>query len=224
MAAYFHTSLPTDLSLDFTLDGPGGPSRALARGQYWFACLLVAALAGVLVVGLGYEFAAGAYPCPLSVLQRAFLALALLGAAYIVRQGLEGRIGRRDFMMGWGMALVACVGGSVASWRQTMLHILPGDPGYGGEVWGLHLYVWALLVFQGAIVVIGVVLATSHRTAERTIPISGAGMLAGWLALGCAALAIWGNAVETFLLEGFHWSLPENPARYQLLHDLGILG
>ena len=33
------------------------------------------------------------------------------------------------------------------SGRQVLLHILPGDPGYGGEVLGLHLYSWAFIVF-----------------------------------------------------------------------------
>ena len=33
------------------------------------------------------------------------------------------------------------------STRQILLHITPGDPGYGSVVLGLHLYTWALLIF-----------------------------------------------------------------------------
>jgi hypothetical protein len=38
-----------------------------------------------------------------------------------------------------GMAIIAAALGAVAAGRQVLLHILPGDPGFGFPVFGLHL-------------------------------------------------------------------------------------
>ncbi|MFD3430333.1 disulfide bond formation protein B [Nocardia fluminea] len=73
------------------------------------------------------------YPCPLCMLQRMFMVPAALGGAFIVRKGMTGIIGARDDAMGRRLAVIGCVGGSFTALRQTILHILPGDPGYGGQ-------------------------------------------------------------------------------------------
>ncbi|MET9292327.1 disulfide bond formation protein B [Streptomyces sp. NPDC003077] len=200
-----------------------GPPALVARGQYWFACVVVIGWTGVLGGGLYYQFGRWEYPCPLCVVQRMFMVLASLGAAYIVRQGLDGVITRRDYLMGWGLSLVACVAGSFAAWRQTMLHILPGDRGYGSTALGLHLYVWAWILFQACVVAIGVVMAFGHLTAARRIPMSGLYQLVGRFALGVLTLVIAVNVVAVFLEEGFHWFLPDDPDRYRFFYDVWIL-
>lgn len=40
-----------------------------------------------------------------------------------------------------------------------LLHIMPGDAGYGSALLGYHYYTWALLGFVAAIVVIAAVLS-----------------------------------------------------------------
>ncbi|MGW2271843.1 disulfide bond formation protein B [Streptomyces yangpuensis] len=194
--------------------------------QYWFACLFAVGWAGVASGGLLQQFARGEHPCPLCVVQRMFMLLAALGAAYIIRTALlRGSVTGRHYMTGWGLALVAAAGGSFAAWRQTTLHILPGAKGYGGEVFGLHLYVWALIVFQASVVVIGVLLACSHTTADRGVPATGPGPLrtVGLFALWFLGLVIAVSMVAVFLDEGFHWFLPDAPKRYRFFHDAGIL-
>lgn len=94
----------------------------------------------------------------------------------------------------------------------SSLHILPGDKGYGSEVLGLHLYVWAWILFQASVVTVGIALTFAHATADRSAP-------AAFLGLVTAV-----NAVAVFLEEGFHWFLPDNPIRYQFFYDVGILG
>ncbi|AYF73361.1 disulfide bond formation protein B [Nocardia yunnanensis] len=208
------------------------PAETTARGtaggfagqiQYWLAVIFVVGWTGVVCGGLGVQFGTWDYPCPLCMLQRYFMMLAALGGAYIVRRALTGTIARRDYMVGWGLAVVACFGGGFTAWRQTMLHILPGDKGYGGAVLGLHLYVWAWILFVAAITTIGVVLSFSHATASEVIPTTGAHRALGLLAMGLLGLVIAINLVATFFLEGFHWVLPDDPACYKLLYDLGIL-
>ena len=45
------------------------------------------------------------------------------------------------------MMILGALLGMVMSTRQVLLHIKPGDPGYGGTVLGLHFYTWALITF-----------------------------------------------------------------------------
>lgn len=189
--------------------------------QFWLAVVFVIGWTGVVGGGLAFQFIGWEYPCPLCMLQRMFMTLAALGGAYIVRKGMTGTIAPRDYQVGWGMAIVACIGGGFTAWRQTMLHILPGDPGYAGAFFGLHLYVWSWVLFTVAVAVIGVIFTFSHSTAGTSIPASyrPVGHVAIWL---CAAVIVI-NLVAVFALEGFHWKLPDDPACYQLFHDLGIL-
>ncbi|MFD6159083.1 disulfide bond formation protein B [Nocardia sp. NPDC060256] len=202
------------------------PARTLGTAvgqlQYWLAVVFVVGWTGVICGGLAVQFVGQEYPCPMCMVQRMFMALAALGAAVIVRKGMTGTVGARDYAMGWGLAVVACVAGGFASWRQTMLHILPGDPGYGEPVLGLHLYVWAWILFVAAIATVGAVLAFSHSTAARTIPAT-PHRLIGSIALWFLGLVLAINLVMIFLLEGFHWFLPDDPSRYQLFYDLHIL-
>ncbi|ATL71503.1 disulfide bond formation protein B [Nocardia terpenica] len=195
----------------------------LGRLQYWLAVVFVVGWSGVVCGGLGDQFLAWDYPCPLCMVQRMFMLLAALGGAYIVRKGMTGTIAPSDYATGWGLAVIACVAGGFTAWRQTMLHILPGDPGYGGPVLGLHLYVWAWILFVAAIATVGVVLCFSEETAAQEIP-DRPHRATGMLAIGFLALVIAVNLVSVFGEEGFHWFLPDDPQRYQLFYDLHILG
>ncbi|MGW6979024.1 disulfide bond formation protein B [Streptomyces sp. NPDC054932] len=217
MAATMHSLVP---------DAPP-ESGLLGRAQYWFACLFAVGWAGVVCGGLLYQVGMREYPCPLCLVQRMFMLLAALGAAYIIRAALlSGTVTGRVYMTGWGLSLVAVAGGSFASWRQTTLHILPGDKGYGSEVFGLHLYVWAWILFQVSVVAVGIALAFAHATADRAVPATVPGALrsAGTVALWFLGLVIAVNLVAVFLEEGFHWFLPDDPNRYRFFYDVGILG
>jgi disulfide bond formation protein DsbB len=58
----------------------------------------------------------------------------------------------------YAMSLLAAVAGAVASIRQVLLHILPGDAGYGSALFGYHYYTWALIGFVAAIILIAAVM------------------------------------------------------------------
>ncbi|MFE3317001.1 disulfide bond formation protein B [Nocardia sp. NPDC059195] len=196
-------------------------SGPLGSLQYLLAVIFVVGWSAVICGGFAVQFIDWEYPCPLCMLQRMFMVLAALGGAFIVRKGMNGVIVARDYAVGWGLAIIGCVGGGFTAWRQTMLHILPGDPGYGGAVLGLHLYVWALVLYIAAIATIGVVTTFSYPTAATVIPPALA--LIGKLALWFCGLVIAANLVVVFGLEGLHWKLPDDPACYRLFYDLGIL-
>ncbi|GGR97250.1 disulfide bond formation protein B [Streptomyces nojiriensis] len=216
MAATMHSLVP---------DAPP-ESGLLGRVQYWFACFFALGWSAVVCAGLYHQFGRGEIPCPLCVVQRMFMLLAALGAAYIIRAALiSGTVPARVYMTGWGLSLVAAIGGSFTSWRQTMLYVLPGNK-EGGEVLGLHLYHWAWILFQLSVVAIGVVLAFTHMTADRAVlavrpgPLRTAGMCALWF-LG---MVIAVSMLAVFLQEGVHWFLPDGPNRYRFFYDVGILG
>ncbi|MEV7173477.1 disulfide bond formation protein B [Streptomyces sp. JL4002] len=207
-------------------DAPPEGTVLLGKVQYWFACLFAAGWTAVVCAGLFQQFATGEHPCPLCVVQRMCMLLAATGAAYVIRTALwNGTVGGRDYMTGWGLSLVAVVAGSFASWRQTTLHILPGAKGYGSEVFGLHLYVWALILFQLSVLAIGVALAFAYATADRSVPADWPGPLrtVGVCALWFLGAVIAVNMAVVFLEEGFHWFLPEAPNSYRFFHDTGIL-
>ena len=101
--------------------------------------------------------------------------------------------------------------GASFSTRQILLHIAPGDPGYGSAVFGMHLYTWALIVFLVVIIVSGAHLfflpvAPENFEEDRLATFS------VW-ALGILILA---NAIAVLALEGFNWYLPDNPDAYLL--------
>ncbi|QEU96800.1 disulfide bond formation protein B [Streptomyces kanamyceticus] len=198
------------------------PPAVLGQVQFWFACFFAVGWTGIVCAGLGVQFVSWDYPCPLCMIQRMFMLLGALGACCVVRRGMTGTITGRDYMLGWGLALVAMIGGSFTAWRQTMLHILPGDKGYGAPVLGLHMYVWAWILFQASVVAVGIVMALAHVTADRTIAPAPQRAIAR-VVLAFVGLIIAVNLVAVFLEEGFHWFLPDDPTRYQFFYDIGVL-
>jgi hypothetical protein len=108
------------------------------------------------------------------------------------------------------------------SWRQCrtpVLSIVPPDPVYGGTVLGLHVYTWALLVFVAELIAAGLNLTFAGGLEGRRIE---------WgtdsrLVLGLLGFAILANAAVVFVEAGLHVSLDDNPARYRLFYELGLL-
>jgi len=100
------------------------------------ACLVGACLP--LLGAFWAQFAGGELPCPLCLLQRmAFLGIGL-GCALNLRFGVRPSH--------YAIVLLSALAGAVMAVRQVLLHIEPGDPGYGGPVFGLHLYTWTVLL------------------------------------------------------------------------------
>lgn len=185
---------------------------------FWIAHVNVLGICLVLLGAFGVQFGAGEMPCPLCMLQRMAMMLCALGPAYVILRARQGAVTVTDLATGYGMSVFAAVGGAAISSRQILLHILPGDPGYGAPVLGLHLYTWALVVFVVVLLDSGLNLIFCRALEPGPVTF-------GWpskLVIGLFAGVIFANAVTVFLLEGFHWTLPDDPARYELFHDLGL--
>ena len=163
-------------------------------------------VSAVLAVAFFDQLVFGDLPCPLCLLQRAGFVGAGVGLA------LNVRFGPRPSH--YAMMILAAAVGCAVSVRQMLLHIAPGDPGFGDPLLGLHFYTWATIVFI-AIILGGAVmmLFDSQFTFDLTAP--------GWngLALAAVILALLmalGNGVST-VLECAGGLCPDNPTTYQLL-------
>jgi phosphoglycerol transferase MdoB-like AlkP superfamily enzyme len=111
---------------------------------------------------------------------------------------------------------LSAVAGAVVSTRQVLLHIMPGDLGYGSALLGYHYYSWALIGFIAAIVLLAATLLFDRQFEENSAAPPIANNLfasaAVWLVIGLTAL----NVVSTFLECGPR-ACADNPVVYELL-------
>src|SRR5262245_25185072 len=86
------------------------------------------AIAGVLIAAFAIQFALRELPCPLCMLQRALFCALAVGPI------LNLRFAPRPSH--YALTIIAAMIGASVSVRQMLLHILPGDPGFGSAVLG----------------------------------------------------------------------------------------
>src|SRR5260370_11806136 len=111
-----------------------------ALSLYAVALVLAAAFAAQLLL---HEL-----PCPLCLLQRIQFAVLAIGPIMNLRWGPRPSH--------YALSLFAAAAGFAFSARQVLLHILPGDPGYGTALLGYHYYTLALIAVAASIVLISV--------------------------------------------------------------------
>jgi disulfide bond formation protein DsbB len=178
------------------------PARAV-----FLNVLALYALAGVLATAFAAQFILSELPCPLCLLQRIMFALLAIGPI------LNIRFGPRPSH--YALSLLAAVIGAMVSGRQILLHILPGDAGYGAELLGYHYYTWAFIAFAAAIVLLALVLLFDRQFAPQPAPPAATG-LAAMLAISLVVALTAGNFASTLLECGFK-ACADNPVVYELL-------
>ena len=162
-------------------------------------------VAGLLMAAFVLEFTRDELPCPLCLLQRIALSGMAAGLILNLRFGLAPRH--------YGLILLAAASGAVFAGRQILLHIAPGDPGYGSPVLGLHYYTWCAIVFGIAIVLTGFVLLFDDQfDSPRPRRMGIFATIAVVLGIGITAA----NVATTFLECGLH-ACPDNPVTFELL-------
>jgi disulfide bond formation protein DsbB len=172
--------------------------------------LALYAIAAALLAAFYYQVVLGELPCPLCLLQRVGIAALAFGPVLTLRYGPRPA--------NYGLVtLAALVGGGIAA-RQILLHIAPGDPGYGSALLGFHFYTWAFVCFAAAIAAsAAMLLFEAQFEGEAAAPELGwFEQAAVWLVIAVTAL----NVVSVFLECGFDWC-PANPVRYELIQGSG---
>jgi disulfide bond formation protein DsbB len=164
------------------------------------------AIALVLAAAFAAQLILGELPCPLCLLQRIQFALLAVGPILNVRHGPRPSH--------YAMSLLVAVAGAAFAMRQILLHIMPGDPGYGSALLGYHYYTWAFIGFAVSIVLIAAMLLFDGQFKEDGAPLQAGAFaqVAAWLVIALTAL----NVASTVLECGFA-ACPDNPVKYELL-------
>jgi disulfide bond formation protein DsbB len=165
-------------------------------------------IALVLAVAFAAQFLLGELPCPLCLLQRIQFALLAIGPILNIRHGPRPSH--------YALSLLVAVAGAAVAMRQILLHIMPGDPGYGSALLGYHYYTWAFIGFSAAIILIAAMLTADgqfkHEVGAAPPAIGTFALGAVWLVIALTTV----NVISTLLECGFA-ACPDNPVDYQLL-------
>ena len=166
------------------------------------------AVALVLAAAFAAQLLLRELPSPLCLLQRIQFAVLAIGPIMNVRFGPRPSH--------YALSLLAAAAGAAFSTRQILLHIMPGDAGYGTALFGYHYYTLALIGFAAAIVLLALILLFDRQFEEDDAAPQGAPgafvIAAVWLVMGMTAL----NVVSTLLECGFA-ACADNPVVYELL-------
>jgi disulfide bond formation protein DsbB len=165
----------------------------MARFYVLAATVNVWALILVLAAAFAVQLKTGELPCPLCVMQRIAVMMCALGPLQILTRNRAGSLTAQDIAIGCGIAIVAAVVGAAASSWQILLHILPGDQGYGSALLGLQCHNAA----RRSVV--------AHRTRRRSA--CGEKVFA-------FALIVVANLLFVIAEAGWNWDLPADPVKY----------
>ncbi len=125
--------------------------------------LWVLVLLGVLLGSLYIQFFIGEEPCRLCTWQR--MTMFFIMAVLLINL----RFGQST--LNYGLIILFSLFGSTVSIRQILSYIMPGNPGFGPEVFGFHTYTWALLVFACSILASAIILIIGIAEREDEIKI-----------------------------------------------------
>ena len=196
--------------------------KTFPRLLFWAMHLWVLAYSGVMLGAFTIQFVGGEYPCPLCMLQRYGMILSTIGALWIIMQARRGELTPVRYAQGLGMGVLGAAAGALVSVRQILLHIKPGDPGYGEPVLGMHLYTWALITFYIVILFVAVVSMLAPAGIPEAPTGAGAQRTISTIIVGLFVLVVAANVIAIIFLEGFAWVLPDDPTGYNLLDQLGL--
>ncbi len=168
--------------------------------------VFVLAVSLILLSAYGVQFGMRELPCPLCLLQRLAMLGVGAGAMLNVVFGTRPRF--------YGLALASAIFGGIVAGRQVLLHVAPGDPGFGSPLLGWHLYTWSLLAFGCIALLVSVMLCLDGQFAadgesDGRQPL---GRFAGAVLVLFLSLAL-ANVVTTLLLCGLG-PCEADPTRY----------
>ncbi|WWO96674.1 MAG: disulfide bond formation protein B [Candidatus Dasytiphilus stammeri] len=164
----------------------------------------------ILIIAFGYQFARHELPCPICLLQRVGIILISIGFFLNVRFGIRPSH--------YGVALLGCVITILIATRQVFLHIIPGNPGYGSSIFGVHFY--SLAVLSSFLTIITIAFMLLGHNWEESRKLRTLNLLTRWekIAIIVFAFLIVGNFLST-VLECGGGKCVSDPIVYQLLNQ-----
>lgn len=159
----------------------------------------------VLLMGSVLQVAWNELPCPLCLLQRVGFVMVMFGFMLNIIYGTQQRH--------YGIILVGALFGAATALRQVSLHVIPGIPGYGSPILGMHYYTWAFVIFMMAIVGVAALLILWNKEwTTNDYQMNAFGKFACILSI----IAVLINVLSTFVECG-PYQCPDNPISYWLL-------
>jgi disulfide bond formation protein DsbB len=178
-------------------------SKFTATLSTWFNLLALLAICGSLLAAFYYQIVLNELPCPLCQLQRVALTLAGIGMLLNIRFGASN--------IHYAMILASALVGAATSMRQVLLHIAPGDQGYGSALFGLHFYTWGFISFVVMMVFCAFMLCVD-RNAEKPSKRIALNIVAMSIVTLFLVLAV-ANTVSSVMVCQFG-ACPDNPTQY----------
>jgi len=124
--------------------------------------LALIAIIGMLSYAFVDQLYFGELPCPLCLMQR--MGFVIIGFALV----LNIRCGAHSAHYGWG--IIGGLVGMMVSLRQVLLHVLPGDKGFGATFLEFHFYTWAFVGYVGFIAGLAILLMLpNHDVRSRSL-------------------------------------------------------
>lgn len=161
-------------------------------------------ITAILAMGSIIQLVFKELPCPLCLLQRVGFMMVMFGFMLNIRFGPQ--------QPHYGIILLGALFGATAALRQVSLHLLPGDPGYGNPLLGMHYYTWAFVIFVLTIIGVAVLLCLWRQEKNTSkYHIKSIGKLACYIAVTVVII----NIVSTFIMTGPHVT-PADPHSYWL--------
>ena len=175
------------------------PSLAALGNQ-----LALLGIVGMLSYAFVDQIYFGELPCPLCLMQR--MGFVIIGFALV----LNIRCGAHSSHYGWG--IIGGLVGMMVSLRQVLLHILPGDKGFGTTFLELHFYTWAYVGYVGLLAGLAILLMLPNRDVRSR------SLVANSLVITFILLVL-GNLIST-LLECGIGPCADDPVQYDGWHWL----
>ncbi len=189
------------------------PPASTPLSHAWLSLGIFWGVTSALTAAVGMQLWLHELPCALCWLQRFAMMLVMVAQLTLLGAARHGRLSITHVATNHGLTILAAALGFAISTRQVFLHILPGDPGYGMPLFGLHLYTWGAIMFASCI------LASAFALACHTRLQLGQGAPAALLRVsiwaGIALIAI--NGALVFAMQGMQWELDGDPTHYRLL-------
>ncbi|EPI05699.1 disulfide bond formation protein B [Enterococcus faecalis] len=170
----------------------------------------------VLWGSLTAQFLLHELPCPLCVLQRYSMLLVCLGPLFILVNQEKGELTHSKYMIGYGMTILTALLGLVFSGRQILLHIAPGDTGYGGSFLSLHFYTWSFVTFIVAITFCSAMMLLVNYFYPACNTLNKLVSMGQKLIFAVFLLTVFVIFVAIIAELGFNFKLPDDPVHYEL--------
>lgn len=158
----------------------------------------------ILLIAFFYQINLHEPPCPLCLLQRIGFIMIGCGFFFNLSFGIK--------LKHYSLILISAIITAAVATRQFLLHILPGNNGYGSTFFSLHFYTWSILASVVVMISTATILVIHDNMKSNSYTPSISSKILQILFI----FLIAANLLSTFLECGYG-QCSDNPNYYQML-------